>query len=63
MNPGYPLSTPDIARQRRELAPTQQAAFDAFGQAVFAEGVEGCLLGGRQLAPLARYVRCRGRIA
>ena len=39
MNPGYPLSTPDIARKRRELAPTQQAAFDAFGKAVFAEGV------------------------
>ena len=38
MNPGYPLSTPDIARKRRELAPTQQAAFDAFGKAVFAEG-------------------------
>jgi AhpD family alkylhydroperoxidase len=39
MNPGYPLSTPDIARKRRELAPAQQAAFDAFGKAVFAEGV------------------------
>jgi AhpD family alkylhydroperoxidase len=34
----YPLSTPDIARKRRDLAPSQQAAFDAFGKAVFAEG-------------------------
>ena len=26
----YPLSTPEIARKRRESAPAQQAAFDAF---------------------------------
>jgi AhpD family alkylhydroperoxidase len=38
MNSSYPPSTPDIARKRRELAPAQQAAFDAFGKAVFAEG-------------------------
>jgi AhpD family alkylhydroperoxidase len=37
MNSSYPPSTPDIARKRRELAPAQQAAFDAFGKAVFAE--------------------------
>jgi len=37
-NSSYPPSTPDIARKRRELAPAQQAAFDAFGKAVFAEG-------------------------
>jgi hypothetical protein len=34
----YPLSTPEIARKRRDLAPNQQAAFDAFGNAVFADG-------------------------
>jgi AhpD family alkylhydroperoxidase len=34
----YPLSTADIARKRRDLAPNQQAAFDAFGKAVFADG-------------------------
>ena len=34
----YPLSTPEIARNRRDLAPNQQAAFDAFGKAVFADG-------------------------
>jgi len=38
MSSGYPPSAPDIARKRRELAPAQQAAFDAFGKAVFAEG-------------------------
>lgn len=34
----YPVSTPDIARKRREFAPNQQAAFEAFGKAVFADG-------------------------
>ena len=34
----YPPSTRDIAQRRRELAPAQQAAFDAFGKAVFADG-------------------------
>jgi AhpD family alkylhydroperoxidase len=38
MNSGYPTPTPDIARKRRELAPAQQAAFDAFGKVVFADG-------------------------
>jgi AhpD family alkylhydroperoxidase len=38
MNSGYPSLTPDIARKRRELAPAQQTAFDAFGKAVFADG-------------------------
>ncbi len=35
----YPHATADIARKRRDLAPNQQAAFEAFGKAVFAEGV------------------------
>lgn len=34
----YPHPTPDIARKRRELAPAQQAAFEAFSKAVFADG-------------------------
>jgi AhpD family alkylhydroperoxidase len=34
----YPLSTSEIARKRRDLTPNQQAAFDAFGKAVFADG-------------------------
>lgn len=34
----YPHSTPEIAHKRRDLAPNQQAAFDAFGKAVFADG-------------------------
>ena len=34
----YPPSTAETARQRRELAPDIQAAFDAFSRAVFKEG-------------------------
>jgi AhpD family alkylhydroperoxidase len=34
----YPNPSREIAAKRRELAPAQQAAFDAFGQAVFAPG-------------------------
>lgn len=34
----YPTATRELAQQRRELAPAQQAAFDAFGKAVFANG-------------------------
>jgi AhpD family alkylhydroperoxidase len=34
----YLHPTPEIGRKRRDLAPNQQAAFDAFGKAVFAEG-------------------------
>ena len=34
----YPQSSSEISRKRRELAPSQQAAFEAFGKAVFAEG-------------------------
>jgi AhpD family alkylhydroperoxidase len=34
----YPPSTPELARQRRDLAPHQQAAFEALGKAVFANG-------------------------
>ncbi len=34
----YPFSTSEIAHKRRDLAPNQQAAFDAFGKAVFADG-------------------------
>jgi AhpD family alkylhydroperoxidase len=35
MGPTYPLSTPEIAGKRRDLAPNQQAAFEAFGKAAF----------------------------
>ncbi len=38
MNSVYPHSTTDIARKRRELAPDQQAAFEAFSKSVFADG-------------------------
>ncbi len=34
----YSPSTPEIAHRRRELATNQQAAFDAFSKAVFADG-------------------------
>ena len=34
----YPPTTRELAQQRRELAPDAQAAFDAFGKAVFADG-------------------------
>jgi AhpD family alkylhydroperoxidase len=34
----YPHQTADIARERRELAPAQQAAFEAFSKADFADG-------------------------
>ena len=38
MSSVYQLSTPEIARKRRDLAPNQQAAFEAFSKAVFANG-------------------------
>ncbi len=38
MDPIYPHSTAEIARRRRDLAPSQQAAFEGFGKAVFADG-------------------------
>jgi AhpD family alkylhydroperoxidase len=34
----YPLSSQDLARKRRELAPDIQAAFRAFSEVVFADG-------------------------
>lgn len=34
----YPLSTPELSHKRRDLAPDIEAAFQAFGQKVFAEG-------------------------
>jgi AhpD family alkylhydroperoxidase len=34
----YPPTTRELAQQRRELAPEAQAAFDALGKAVFADG-------------------------
>jgi AhpD family alkylhydroperoxidase len=34
----YPPSAPEVAHQRRDLAPNQQAAFEAFSKAVFANG-------------------------
>src|SRR5450759_2742703 len=34
----YPSPTGEIAQKRRSLAPSQQAAFDAFSQKVFADG-------------------------
>ena len=44
MGSGYPSPTPEMARKRRELAPAQQAAFDAFGKVVFAECVLSVLI-------------------
>jgi AhpD family alkylhydroperoxidase len=35
----YPPPSQDLARKRRELAPDIQAAFHAFSELVFAEGV------------------------
>jgi AhpD family alkylhydroperoxidase len=34
----YPPTTREMGHRRRELAPTAQTAFDAFGKAVFADG-------------------------
>jgi len=34
----YPKATPERAQKRRELAPKSEAAFQAFSQAVFADG-------------------------
>jgi len=34
----YPPSTRELAQKRRELAPEAEAAFQAFSQAVFADG-------------------------
>jgi AhpD family alkylhydroperoxidase len=36
--PNVSPATRELAQQRRELAPNAQAAFDAFGKAVFADG-------------------------
>jgi AhpD family alkylhydroperoxidase len=36
--PIYPPVSKDLARKRRELVPSVQAAFDAFSQTVFADG-------------------------
>jgi AhpD family alkylhydroperoxidase len=36
--PVYPSPSKDLARKRRELGPNMQTAFDAFSQAVFADG-------------------------
>jgi len=36
--PVYPSPSKDLARKRRELVPNTQTAFDAFSQAVFADG-------------------------
>jgi AhpD family alkylhydroperoxidase len=38
VNSIYPAPSPELAHKRRELAPNQQAAFDAFSKAVFADG-------------------------
>src|SRR5215475_5788971 len=38
MSSTHPSSTTEVARQRRDLAPNQQAAFEAFSKAVFADG-------------------------
>jgi alkylhydroperoxidase/carboxymuconolactone decarboxylase family protein YurZ len=38
MNSIYPPSTPEVARRRRDLAPHQLAAFEAFGKTVFCDG-------------------------
>ena len=37
-NEMYPKATPELAQKRRELAPKSEAAFQAFSQAVFADG-------------------------
>ena len=34
----YPLSTAETRHKRRDLTPNQQAAFEAFSNAVFADG-------------------------
>jgi len=38
MNSLYPETGKEISRKRRELAPQQQAAFESFSKAAFAEG-------------------------
>jgi AhpD family alkylhydroperoxidase len=34
----YPPTSPEVAHKRRDLAPDIQAAFEAFGRQVFADG-------------------------
>lgn len=36
--PMYPVTSNDLARKRRDLAPEMQAVFEAFSQRVFADG-------------------------
>src|SRR3954467_8280949 len=47
----YPSTTRELAQQRRELAPDAQAAFDAFGKAVFADGALSAKM--KQIAAVA----------
>jgi alkylhydroperoxidase/carboxymuconolactone decarboxylase family protein YurZ len=38
MDPMYPQASRGFVHRRRNLTPNQQAAFEAFGKAVFADG-------------------------
>ena len=57
----YSLSTPEIARKRRDLAPSQQAAFEAFGKAVFADGALPAKIKQIIAVTVAQVTQCRRR--
>ncbi len=52
----YPPASKDLARKRRELCPNTQAAFDAFSQAVFADGALPAKT--KQLIAVAHVTQC-----
>jgi hypothetical protein len=57
----YLHASPELARHRRELTPTQQAAFDAFGKAVFADGALSSKM--KQIVAVASRISPNARIA
>ena len=52
----YPSTTRELAQQRRDLAPAAQAAFDAFGKAVFADGALPAKV--KQIVAVAHVTQC-----
>src|SRR6476619_6287118 len=52
----YPPMSREIAAKRRELTPETQAAFDAFGKAVFADGALPARM--TQIIAVAHVTQC-----
>jgi AhpD family alkylhydroperoxidase len=55
-NEMYPKATPELAQKQRGLAPKSEAAFQAFSQAVFADGALSNKT--KQLIAVAHVTQC-----